>query len=62
METETEGTVIEHSQAESLGGNCDIGVDESASRLCLCVRVRVSISGETRTESAVESDVSFHTQ
>ena len=46
-EFETECTVMESSQTESLGGNCDIDVDECASSPCA--------NGATCTESAVES-------
>merc|ERR1711995_187282 len=43
----------ESSQTDALGGNCDIDVDECASSPCA--------NGATCTESAVESEVSFHT-
>ena len=52
-EFETECTVMESSQTESLGGDCDIDVDVSASSPCA--------DGAACTESAVESEVSFHT-
>ena len=52
-EFETECTVMESSQNESLGGDCDIDVDVSASSPC--------VDGAACTESAVESEVSFHT-
>eukprot|EP01052_Picozoa_sp_SAG31_P037374 SAG31_NODE_4817_length_2935_cov_2.091678_2_plen_712_part_00 len=47
-----ECTVFESSDSSSLTGNCDIDVDECASSPC--------INGATCTESAVESEVSFH--
>ena len=53
-EFETECTVMESSQTEALGGNCDIDVDECASGPCA--------NGATCTESAVESEVSLHTR
>ena len=46
-----ECTVMESSQTESLGGDCDIDVDECASSPCA--------DGAACTESAVESEVSF---
>eukprot|EP01050_Picozoa_sp_SAG11_P032255 SAG11_NODE_10397_length_834_cov_1.774150_1_plen_139_part_01 len=52
-EFEAECSVMESAQSESFGGNCDIDVDECASSPCA--------NGATCTESAMESEVSFHT-
>jgi hypothetical protein len=48
-----ECTVLESDDISTCGGNCDIDVDECVSSPCA--------NGATCTESAVESEVSFHT-
>ena len=51
-EFEMECSVLERSQTDALGGNCDNDVGECASSPCA--------NGATCTDSAVESEVSFH--
>ena len=50
-EIETEGSVVKRSQTESVGGKCDIGVHQYASRLRLCLRVRLCICDQTQRET-----------